>query len=420
MKASGIRKPFAQLAILACCALFVSTARADFYLHSWQNPHQSKSGFTVDGRFGIYSSTSNFDANSSPVIPATLGDYSRTQFDLEGAYGLTEDLTGFARLGYASVAIISAAGVKTTNSGFADQSFALNYRVLRASSGLSLDIQAQLDLPGYNNVDAAATGVPFLGDGSTDVTAGGFLNIPFGARAPHHWMATVGAGYTFRSSGFSSAVAWSARIRNRAERKGLFLVSVGVSGLLSMETDNSSIAGRVDGTSGSAMSNAINPSLINVGGELGYHLTPHWALSAHAQTAIGGTNAPRGSFIGAFARYQLGKSPNLDPSAERPAPNRPRLSSPKGQNEYSLSAKIVRVNDRVNLIKIDRGSSSDVQPGQVFDIFSVSASGELQDQIARGRVTQVTDSEAAIEVQQYFKEVWIEEGFVAKRLIQWE
>ena len=56
--------------------------------------------------------------------------------------------------------------------------------------------------------------------------------------------------------------------------------------------------------------------------------------------------------------------------------------------------------------------------GQLFDIFSVKPNGQIGDAVARAKVTSVKNDEAALTITEYFKEVLINEGFIAKRLVQ--
>lgn len=395
------------------------SARADFYLHQWSGIHQDEKRFKSDARFGFYTSRSNYDSNGSEALPANLDTYNRLQFEIDGAYGFTKELSVYARFAYGNATITPLTGTAGSIGGLSDQTVAANYRVITIKSGLSVDLQLQLDFPFYNNATTAASGNPYyLGDGSTDFSAGGFVNVPFGARS-QRWSVAFGAALTSRSAPFSSAIAWSARVTNQAS-KGKFLVAAGLSGVYSLETDASLPTVRGTGAAGSAFLYAVNPTLAQANGEIGYHFTNDWALAAFGQTVIGGSNSPRGHYFGVFARYTVGGSKTTDanePLLQRVS-GRPRLSAFQGQTEYSMTARITRVNDRVNLIKIDQGAGSDVNVGQTFDVFSVNASGEIQELIARGRVIQVTDGEAAIEIQKYYKEVWIEEGFVVKRLMQ--
>jgi hypothetical protein len=92
--------------------------------------------------------------------------------------------------------------------------------------------------------------------------------------------------------------------------------------------------------------------------------------------------------------------------------------SNQGFQNYSLDAKVLRSNDRLNLVKIDKGTNEGVDVGQIFDVFSVQADGTVGDAVARCEVANVKADQAALSVTEYYKEIWIDEGFVAKRLIQ--
>jgi len=56
-----------------------------------------------------------------------------------------------------------------------------------------------------------------------------------------------------------------------------------------------------------------------------------------------------------------------------------------------------------------------VATGQIFDVFAVKPNGETGETIARAQVSAVKLSEASLIILEYFREVWIEEGFVVKR-----
>jgi hypothetical protein len=81
---------------------------------------------------------------------------------------------------------------------------------------------------------------------------------------------------------------------------------------------------------------------------------------------------------------------------------------------YGLEAKVLRANDRLNLIKIDKGLNDGVEMGQQFDIFPVLQNGKIGEPIARAQVTAVRAQEAALAVTEYFQEILIEEGYIAR------
>ena len=59
-----------------------------------------------------------------------------------------------------------------------------------------------------------------------------------------------------------------------------------------------------------------------------------------------------------------------------------------------------------------------MEKGQVFDIFHGPPDGRAVEAVARAQVTSVKSDEAALTIIEYFKEQNINEGFIAKRLLQ--
>jgi hypothetical protein len=72
----------------------------------------------------------------------------------------------------------------------------------------------------------------------------------------------------------------------------------------------------------------------------------------------------------------------------------------------------------MNLIKIDKGSQDGVELNQEYDVFLVKQNGATGEAVARARVTSVKPTEAALTITEFFREVWIEEGFLVKRPLQ--
>jgi hypothetical protein len=133
------------------------------------------------------------------------------------------------------------------------------------------------------------------------------------------------------------------------------------------------------------------------------------------QTLLG--NAAVNGFSGALSIQKLF---GLSPSRKLPTEMTPDEygKSNKGFVEYAFEAKVLRSVDRLNLVKIDKGSSDGVAMDQIFDIFAVKSNGTLGEPIARAKVISTKSNEAALTVLEYFKETWIEEGYLAKRPLQ--
>ncbi|MEK6706490.1 MAG: hypothetical protein AABZ06_11960 [Bdellovibrionota bacterium] len=404
------------------CTTFIapSTALGDFSLHHWENEYVPWQSADISGQVGYYTTSENFDSSGSLMLPSGLDRYKRVQTDLTLAYGVTKQFSIFARMGWENIRLDHNTRGGAAY-GFGDQSIGWTYRALENLGGsggkpygTSLDVQIQMDFPTYNNKESETNITPYLGDGSTDLTAGAFLTWPFAQTAERIFMLTSGAGYTYRTAGFSSAIPWSVSALLKPTKKG-FSAGASVLGVHSLGTDNTTILSgsstNSSGTGGSFITNAINPVLITVRGEIGYQLKHNLALSLSLSRSVIGQYSPSGTMIAAGIKSSFGDS--------RPAVSEFEYKKlNKGFLNYSLEGRVLRANDRLQLVKIDKGSQDGVEVGQVFDIFTLQQNGVAGESIARAQVTGVKSDEAALRVTEYFQEVLIDEGFVVKRLIQ--
>ena len=279
----------------------------------------------------------------------------------------------------------------------------------------AIDLQAQVDFPGYSNAIASSTQTPSLGDGTVDFTGGLFLNLPFYAAKTYLLSAILGGGYTYRSQGYSSALPWSAILMYAPYREGFF-VSLGSLGMVSLLTDPNAVIGRSSaGSGGSYITGDVNPTLVQFRGQAGYK--PSWKteISVSVTQSIWGQDAPNGLNVVLGFQAHIGHDKTLSPAELSPESYG---ESNKGFLSYSMEAKVLKSNDRMNLVKIDKGSQDGVEVGQIFDIFRLNNDGSPGSAIARGKVSSVKANESALEVEEYYKQTWIEEGFTARRLIE--
>ena len=423
LRASTLLRRIAYASMLGV-GLSATPVRADYFVHFWEDQEQSVGSFRLGLDLTDYSTGSNYDPTGNVVTPAGFGSVGRFTPDLSAAIGITDRIGFFGRISWTTESvnqISSGANASSTSYGFADQTLGANWRVWEATKGPhdhyapSLDIQIQGDFPAYSNSQADTTHLPHIGDQSLDTTTGAFLSIPFGQNASHAWLATAGAGFTFRTGGFSSAIPWSVMAKFVPEHAG-FLADASVLGNYSMKTDvNTPPSTDLTSTAGSVISGAVNPSLMTVRGKLGYQFDNDMTLSASYFKSLWGQDAPVGwgLVLGVQMTFNPGKksTPGSHKKTEYDKKN-------AGFQNYTLDAKVLRTNDRLNLIKIDKGTQEGIEVGNIFDIFVVKADGSVGEAIARAEVTSVKFNEAALNITDYFKEVWIEEGFVAKRLIQ--
>ncbi|MCM0606811.1 MAG: hypothetical protein KA715_12045 [Xanthomonadaceae bacterium] len=381
-------------------------AHADFYFHPWMN-HSQNPGPVKLNLQGLYLSTSsNFSATGSVDTPTTLGSYSQFRTAISGAKNIGSGLTAYAR-GTWSVLQVSTIGSGTTFSGstfgLADQSIGLAYKLIKFEKGGGIDLQAQFDFPGYNNSQLLTRNQPFLGDGSTDISVGGFAQIPVQKVERSSWAVHLGAGYTNRTDGFSAAIPYSVFIQNNRLDPGL-IAQAGVYGIQSLGTDTAGTKS-LAGTGGSMMSNAVNPSVMNGSITLGYQVNTNLLINGQYTLGLMGKNAPKINIIGAGITYTFGTPKDAQQVLDHETP------------KISTDAIVMKSNDRLNVLKINQGSDDGIKPGMIYDIYAIDLNGKVTEVIAVARVTNVKSSEAALEVTNYIREVIIDEGFIARRRI---
>jgi hypothetical protein len=409
------------LTALTAYLAFPRAGRADFYLHAWENEHENAHEVGFEAQGGFYLTKNNFDGAGNLLIPTNFTQYSREQFDLLAAWGISSRLTAYARLSWARSELDQTTQIGN-NFGFGDNSAGLNFRLYDAASptrpdGFTLDLQAQCDFPLYSNTNLTG---PALGDGTVDLTGGLFASLPLAHLRNSTILATAGAGFTYRTSSFSLAIPWSAVAELKPRNDGI-LLAVKALGLQSLDTDPRGVGLAVGSTTlsaqsgGSFITNAVNPSQIVVRGEAGYQFTRDLGVGAFFGQSVWGLASPNGFYTGGFLTARLGSRPG-GPATSLSAQEYGR--SNQGFINYGLEAKVTRVNDRLNLVKIDKGMQDGIAAGQTLDIFIVKKNGEVGEAIARGHVSAVQANESAVTIDEYYKEIWIDEGFVAKRPVE--
>ncbi|MGE0616925.1 MAG: hypothetical protein AB7P04_14935 [Bacteriovoracia bacterium] len=424
-------KPIRLVLAATIAATFSVPAQANYALHAWEDhfpqDYAPKGRLTLHPRLYYYFTSTNFDTDAATFVSA-LENYNRLQIDVDLNYGLGENWVIYARPGWARVQVnhptLGGAGY-----GLPDQGVGTAYRVMRNASGLAIDLQLQIEIPAYSNTTSTTNQTPFLGDGSLDITGGGFVAIPF--RSPFTQTASLigGAGYTWRSKQFSASIPWSVDLRFMNPMKGWEFAAAAL-GQFSLSTDPTTSYGvgeRVlTGGGGSYASHAINPSLLSFRGQVGYRASPKTAYQVDFTQVVWGKNAAKAWTItaGVDLRFGGGDAPTAaeaettdaldtrEPHEKAPAEY---AKSNQGFVTYAMEAHVTRVNDRLNLIKINKGSDAGLKVGDKLDVFSTKNDGSAVSAIARAQVTSTKENEAALRVIEYFREVWIETGFIVKK-----
>lgn len=415
--------PFLSMPFFLSLILFMllaTTSRAEFIIHSWEDRFP-QSAFVLGLNSDYFVTVSNFSNNGSWVTPIGLTSYAKLQSDLNFGIKLTNRIGLYGRGSWSYINLISNSK-GGTGFGLGDQTAGVTFRITGRSPDdpLSLDLQAQADVPMYSNSASSISLTPLLGDGSIDITGGIFATLSIIERKQYKFLTVAGAGFTYRTDGFSAAVPWSVFFKLIPQLDGL-AADLGFAGMLSMKTDTSfSRSNLVSG--GSFITGAIDPSVLQLIVKPSFKFNPEMKLNLNGKVTLWGQNVPTGYSLALGLEVLLGTVPEGHIEKKLRA-NKPLETDPTGNDHptfttYSMDANIVKANNRLNLVKINKGSQDGIETGQVFDIFNIKVSNQGGEAIARARVNGVKLEEAALEITEFYKEVPIEEGYVAKRLIQ--
>lgn len=192
---------------------------------------------------------------------------------------------------------------------------------------------------------------------------------------------------------------------------------VGAYGFQSLSTDAGGFTS-CSGAGGSCISNAVNPSGMYLRAQAGYQIDPRMNVTLTFAQSLYGQSMPNSTAI--LAAFQMGfdfmgKRDKL--TSTKTMSSEPKHSS-AGFANYNLESHVKKVNDRQALIKIDKGSQEGIEEGQNFDVFTPGKGGQKMEAIAKASVVSVAADEATLKITEYYKEVWIEEGFIVKKPLE--
>ena len=223
----------AEAGAIFLAALLPAPSFAEFQLQEWKLHRAEKGEKNLIGGISVFQTDSNRDGSGNVVGIQNLSHYRRTAANLALEWGAHSRITFYGRATWLWNDI-EGVGLSANRFGFSDQTIGMAFRLIDRS--IAVDFQAQADLAAYSNVQDAGAGRPFLGDSSNDFTVGGFATLPLSANGDRSWQLRGGAGYTFRSGQFSTAVPWSMELLSRPAFRG-FTFTAGASGMQSLRND---------------------------------------------------------------------------------------------------------------------------------------------------------------------------------------
>jgi hypothetical protein len=392
-----VYKPSIGTLLKSLCFLLISfTASADTLVQNWQNLRPEGKGLTFEPRITFYSSHHNFDSEGESFQLNQPKPISRTYFDLNLSHFLSSEFYWLAR-----VSLLSQ--MNPSLFGLSDQLVGAGYIFRSDPKQWALSAQLETSIPLYQNQNESSS----LGDQSIDTTAGFFARKTL----PWNLELETGVGLTYRTRQFSAAIPYSMIFRRTQSKRG-FIFGVGFNALHSLKTDPSSPLDE----SRTYLVNAVNPSWIKSRIQLGYQRSSTQQL-VFEWNRFAGKNTAAGWQMNLSAKFEIGSSDDDRRSIESER-------TPLYTDETDLEARVVSVNDQLYLVKIDSGSSDGIEKGQVFDIFAVARDTQASDAdqlktenpLARAQVSYVKNDKAVLNVVEYYRDQWIEQGCVAKRV----
>jgi hypothetical protein len=428
---SGLRFLLASAAFSAACTLLTSTPAHATSIFRFENRRENVGAWRIVPEFYSESTTENYDATGAKAAVPNLTSYKKTQLDLTVIYGLTSKLSLFGRLSMDSVSFAQTS-FTGSGSGLSEQGLGGNYRIWEKANApgerpKSIDFQVTADIPLYDNTSSRASSPrqPIRGDGSFDFTHAVFGTLPLNQGLGQRLYLIGGLGYAIRGSGYSSAIPYQLQFVGLPEKNGI-LYRAGFHGFKSMASDANGVTalspqsqtspGVVSSqdAGGSFIADALNSSYLQFRATLGYQWGVGDQIFATYLMPMSGTStaAIKGIILGAQFRFPASR----ESTTASATPTARGAAKPAGKLAYDLQGHVKQANDRLNLIKIDKGESDGVEKGQVFDIYRTGSDGLAADLVARGVVTGVSANEAVVNLRQYKKEVWVQTGFIARRI----
>jgi len=395
----------------------------------FENRRENPGAFRLLPEIGSLSTDENYDYAGVKTSVTGLNSYKKMTFDLTGVYGVNPKLSVFGRLAMSSVSY-ETTSLTGSGSGLSEQGLGANYRLFSFDRA-TIDGQFQMDIPLYDNVSARSSTPrqPLRGDGTLDLTFAAFGTLPINKGSSTRLFLLGGLGYTIRNNSYSAALPYQLQFVGIPEKTGL-LYRIGFHGFKSMTTNTGGTAdfspqsqstpGTVDPQDAgrSLIVDALSSSYMQLRATLGYQWSPigDQVFLTYLMPMSGvSTAAITGILVGAQFRWP-GDATTASSSSYSPSSNTEPETSAKPGLTYDIEARVKQVNDRLNLVKIDKGESEGIEKGDVIDVYRTNADGTQGDLIARGVVTSVTETEAAVNLRQYKKEVWVQAGFIARRI----
>lgn len=422
------------IAATVLTSMSTNRCHADIHMGALEDRFEEGGRFELSPNFDYFTTSSNYDQAGASFYPTGFDQHTKFGPKLRFGLGIKDVVSFFAELqGHASMTKTTetSGGVTSTTTrtvyGPSDQHVGLTFRPFSGpGSVVHFDLQVEATFPAYSNTSAALNNRYFLGDGSYDFSFSAITSIHLFQKRSYRIILAPAAGFTFRTGGFSSHIPYSFSMRFDPPTNGFYLEALPF-GIVSLASDTQTSSLGTDATissltsqsssGGSFAINAINPSLFNLRGRMGYKFSPSVLAYLEATKSLWGLRTAN------FLAFGGGVSINffLDSASSRQTTPTPGLF-----NNYDLSGKVIEIGTVSEPMIINLGTADGVTTGQLFDIFpkdldptkAIKSNEPSKGPVARAKVISAQYEESRIQIIDTYKEVWIQTGFLVKRVLE--
>lgn len=222
----------------------------------------------------------------------------------------------------------------------------------------------------------------------------------------------IGSGTKYRSFGFSNLYLAGLSIEYK-KPKNIFIklaskyFDTAMEDQYSNQTLNNERSAQRMG--GSLLYNSINPTLLTSSVSAGYYLGDKSYISSEYSHNLWGKNTASGFNVSIGFGFYFGQDDRISSQPHKKV---------EPFRQYSTSATIIRINEKMNLITIDKGTSYGFKNGDVLHIFKVDSTTDSSDYgnfITTARIIDVESSRSTLQIVDIYNLKQIKEGFVVRK-----
>ena len=361
----------------------------------------NKKGYQLGATGEYFKSTKSIDKDGNDVEFGDEEAFSRMQGEVEGRYGLTNELqiSGGVRFRQNKSTMLNASAEPEdeTSTGVQSTFVSLMYG-FKPVDRFHYALEGTFRFTPYTNEEVTGTDKPnmILGDDGNEYSLG--LGVTYASRTNN--FLTLRGGY--RNPGKDLATELYYQVEAAMAWKYVALIA-GVDGVASMKNDpyeDEPLDKPAYNTGRTALYNSSNREWMAPYAGLNLALGESWRVELRGSQVISGTSTDIGTNFGIslIRRVEGKKSANPDTKFK----------------DYDFEAAITKISPKKGYVVIDKGLSSDVQKGMKIDFFDFDyVGGNIL--LARGTVIQAKSDTAIIKITHLFNtKKELKEGVVAR------